>query len=123
MILRKIPLGKYLMTDACYTEAIDLPYTSVGEVAARHYDEGVEKSKKLWGLPVVTTIHNDIVTAHGGSNSVYLFAPEDFLGNFFLLQDATLFIEQKADIISFHSYEALGIGIGNIAGVSRLDIA
>lgn len=120
---RKIPLGKLLMTDACYTNSLQLPYTAVGEVASRHYDQGVEKEKKLWGIPVVTTIHNNLVTGHNSSTySVYLFAPENYLGNFFLLQDATLYIEQKADIISFHSYEALGIGIGNNYGVSRLDV-
>ena len=121
---RKIPIGKLLMTDATYTNSLQLRADVVGnDVATRHYDEGVEGSKNLWGCPVVTTIHNNLVTAHGGSASVYLFAPEKFLGNFFLLKDATLYIEQKADIISFHSYEAPGIGIGNTAGVSRLDIA
>lgn len=121
---RKLPLGKLLMTDATYSNSLQLPYTAVGEVASRHYDQGVEKEKRLWGIPVVTTIHNNLVTGHAGStSSVYLFAPENYLGNFFLLQDATLYIEQKADIISFHAYEALGIGIGNNYGVSRLDVA
>lgn len=121
---RKIPPGKMLMTDSTYTNSLTLPYTSVGDVAAAHYREGVEKEKKIWGIPVVTTIHNNLVTGHSGSTySVYLFAPENFLGNFFLLQDATLYIEQKADIISFHAYEAPGIGIGNNFAISRLDIA
>lgn len=122
---RKQPLGKMLMTDICYYEALNLPYTSVGDVAAQNYREGVSRGsdKKLWGIPVVTTIHNNIITGHGGSHSVYLFAPENFLGNYFLLQDATLYIEQKAEIIQFHSYEALGLGIGNTAAITRIDIA
>lgn len=122
---RKRPLGKMLMTDVCYYEALNLPATAVGnDVATRHYSEGVEKQKTLWGIPVVTTIHNDVVTGHGGSTySVYLFAPENYLGNLFLLQDATLYIEQKADIIHFHSYEVLGTGIGNTGSITRIDIA
>lgn len=124
MANRKMPRGQMLMTEACYLEAGTLPYTAVGQVAARHYDEGVEDKKQLWGKPVITTIHNNIVTGHGGSTySVYLFAPANYLGNFFMLQDATLYIEQRADIISFHSYEGIGIGIGNSFGISRLDIA
>jgi hypothetical protein len=51
-----------------------------------------------------------------------MFAPENFLGNFFLLQDATLFIKQEADMIFFHSYAAPGIGIGNTAAMCRVDI-
>jgi hypothetical protein len=124
LALRKRPLGKMLMTDVCFYEALNLPATAVGnDVATAHYREGIEKQKTLWGIPVVTTIHNDIVTGHGGSHSVYLFAPENYLGNLFLLQDATLYIEQKADIIHFHSYEVLGTGIGNTGSITRIDIA
>ena len=53
-------------------------------------------------------------------NVIYLFAPENYLGNFFLLQDATLFIKQEADMIEFWSYSSPGIGIGNTKGVIKL---
>ena len=52
-------------------------------------------------------------------NEVFLFAPENWLGNFFLLQDATLFIKQEADLIQFWSYSAPGIGIGQTDAVIR----
>ncbi|RLC86828.1 MAG: hypothetical protein DRJ03_07675 [Chloroflexi bacterium] len=110
---RRRPVGKMLMTKERYMDAIDLPATTVGDdIAQRHFDEGIESSQKLWGLPVVTTIKADIYP----SNKAWIFSPQmpnNFLGNFFLLQDATLYIKQEADIISFWSYEALGIGIGN----------
>ena len=63
-------------------------------------------------IPVVTTIKSDIYPW----DNAWIFSPQspnNFLGNFFLLQDATLYIEQKADMISFWSYEALGMGVGN----------
>jgi hypothetical protein len=122
---RRLPVGKILMTKENYYEALDLPATSVGnDVASRHYEEGIEKEERLWGIPVVSTIKTDILTAQGGARfSFYVFAPENFLGNFFLLQDATLFIKQEADIIFFHSYAAPGIGIGNTSAVVRVDIS
>jgi len=125
MVSRRLPIGKILMTKKTYYEALDLPATSVGDdVASAHYREGIEKEERLWGLPVVTTIKTDIITPQGGAqNSVYIFAPENFLGNFFLLQDATLFIKQEADMIYFHSYAAPGIGIGNTNSVVRVDMA
>ena len=125
MVSRRLPIGKILMNKKTYYEALDLPATSVGdEVASAHYREGIEKEERLWGLPVVTTIKTDIITPQGGAqNSVYIFAPENFLGNFFLLQDATLFIKQEADMIYFHSYAAPGIGIGNTNSVVRIDMA
>jgi len=110
MVRRRQPIGKVLMTKELYYEALDLPATSVGDdVASRHYDEGIEEEEKLWGIPVVSTIKSDILNP----KKAYVFAPENFLGNFFLLQDATLYIKQEADIIEFWSYAAPGIGIGN----------
>ena len=124
MVTQRLPIGKMLMTKECYYLALDLVATSVGDpIASRHYDEGIEKEERLWGLPVVSTIKSDILLGIGGaSHSIYLFAPENFLGNFFLLQDATLYIKQEADMIFFHSYAAPGIGIGNINSIVRIDI-
>lgn len=122
---RRTPIGRIVMTKSTFYEALDLPATTVGDdIATAHYRDGVEKEERLWGFPVTTTIKNDIlVPQDGASASIYLFAPENFLGNFFLLQDATLYIKQEADIIFFHSYEALGMGIGNTAAITRIDIA
>jgi len=125
LVSRRLPIGKILMTKNTYYEALDLPATSVGnDVASAHYNDGIEKEERLFGIPVVTTIKTDILTPQAGaSHSVYVFAPENFFGNFFLLQDATLFIKQEADMIFFHSYAAPGIGIGNTAAMCRIDIA
>jgi hypothetical protein len=126
LVNRKQPIGKMLMAKGLYYEALDLPATSVGnDVASRHYDLGVEAEEKLWGIPVVTTIKQDIVDdGPSGSNtrrSAYIFGPQNYLGCFFLLQDATLYIKQEADIIEFWSYAAPGIGIGNTKAIERVD--
>jgi hypothetical protein len=115
------PIGKILMTKGLYYEALDLPATSVGnDVASRHYDQGIESEEKLWGIPVVSTIKESIVN-DTGRRSAYIFAPQGWLGCFFLLQDATLYIKQEADIIEFWSYAAPGIGFGNTKAMTRID--
>jgi len=120
MLNRLIPVGKMLMTKSQYLNALDLPATTVGhEIAKRHFDEGIESSQKLWGIPVVTTIKGNIYD----TSKAWLFAPQapnNFLGNYYLLQDATLYIKQEADIIEFWSYEAVGIGIGNRLSVQQI---
>ncbi len=120
MLNRKLPVGKMLMTKSQYLNALDLPATTVGdEIAKRHFDDGIESSQKLWGVPVVTTIKSDIYDP----KKAWLFAPQapnNFLGNFYLLQDATLYIKQEADIIEFWSYEALGLGIGNRLSIQQI---
>jgi len=117
-VARKVPIGKILMTKELYYDILNLPYTSVGEVASRHYDQGIEEEEKLWGFPVITTIKNDIVQ----NDEFWIFGPENFLGNFYLLQDATLFIRQEADMIEFWSYSAPGIGIGNTNAITRVTL-
>jgi len=118
-IARKIPIGKVLMTKELYYDVINLPATTVGDpIASRHYDDGVEEEEKLWGIPVITTIKNDIIA----NNEFWLFGPENYLGNFYLLQDATLFIKQEADIIEFWSYSAPGIGIGNDLAMTKVTL-
>lgn len=123
LLNRKQPIGKMLMSKSLYYEALDLPATSVGnDVASRHYDLGIEAEEKLWGIPVVSTIKNEIVNGTAGDRrSAYIFAPQNYLGCFFLLQDATLYIKQEADIIEFWSYAAPGIGLGNTNAVERID--
>lgn len=124
LVNRNQPIGKILMTKSLYYEALDLPATSVGnDVASRHYDLGIEAEEKLWGIPVVSTIKRQIVDDVVGQTrrSAYIFAPQNYFGVFFLLQDATLFIKQEADIIEFWSYAAPGIGIGNTLAVQRID--
>jgi len=127
LVGRRQPIGKMLMSKSLYYEALDLPATSVGnDVASRHYDLGIEAEEKLWGIPVISTIKDEIVdgAAEGSKTrrSVYVFAPQNYLGCFFLLQDATLFIKQEADIIEFWSYAAPGIGLGNTKAMQRLDL-
>ncbi len=96
-----------------------MPWIFRDEIAKRHFDEGIEASNKLWGIPVVTTIKASIYD----NDKAWLFAPQapnNFLGNYFLLQDATLYIKQEADTIEFWSYEALGLGIGNRLAIQQI---
>ena len=117
MTAKKLPIGKMLMSKTTFMEALKFDYNDVGnDIVSRHYDNGLEGEDKLFGVPVITTIKNDIIP----DNTIYLFAPENYLGNFFLLQDATLFIKQEADMIEFWSYSSPGIGIGNTKGVIKL---
>ena len=117
MTMQKMPIGKLLMTKSTFMEVLKFDHTEVGnDIVSAHYRDGIAGEEKLFGVPVITTIKNDIIA----DNEIYLFAPENYLGNFFLLQDATLFIKQEADMIEFWSYSAPGIGIGNANGIRRL---
>jgi hypothetical protein len=119
---RRRPVGKFLMAKELLYEMVDLPATAVGnEIARTNFEDGVESREKLLGMPVVTTVKSDVIAAvTGNARTAWVFSPENFLGNYFLLQDATLFIKQEADIITFYSYESIGMGIGNRLSVQQL---
>jgi len=124
MVERRRPVGRMLMTDGLYYRAIEFSATQIGfEQAGRHYDKGVESENVLFGIPVVRTIKKDIFTAvdsTNGANMFFIFTPENFLGKFFVIQDATLFIKDEADWIEFWTYEVIGIGIGNTLSVQKV---
>tara|TARA_B100000214_G_scaffold373963_2_gene355489 strand:- start:629 stop:1672 length:1044 start_codon:yes stop_codon:yes gene_type:complete len=117
MTMSRMPIGKLLMSKSTFMEVLKFDNSDVGnDIVSAHYRDGIAGEEKLFGVPVITTIKNDIIA----DNEIYLFAPENYLGNFFLLQDATLFIKQEADMIEFWSYSAPGIGIGNANGIKLL---
>ena len=117
IIDRRLPMGKMLMTQSLFQEAMNLPATLVGDsIARKHYEQGVEKEDSLWGMPVITTAKTDVYN----TKECWMFAPQNYLGNFFLLQDATLFIEQRADIVTFWTYAVPGIGIGNAEAIQQI---
>lgn len=117
MLNRRRPIGKMLLTKSLFLETMDLPATSVGNgIAERHYNEGIEGEERLWGIPAITTIKTDIYDPR----ECWIYSPQNYLGNFFLLQDATLFLKTEADKIMFHSYSAPGIGVGNRLSMQQL---
>ena len=81
-------------------------------------DRGTMGESSFFGTPIVTTIKSDIIP----ENVIYFFAPQEYFCKFFLLQDATLYLETKADMIAFHTYEAPGLGIGNTNGVVKVTL-
>lgn len=121
LLAQKIPTGKIVCSKNTFLDVLKLQQAQVGsQILQRHYDDGVGTEDKLWGIPVVTTIKDYIIP----DNTLWFFgkyAPEEnvnFLGNFFTIQDSTLYLEQKADLLNFYAYSAPGVGIGNLkAGI------
>ncbi len=117
---RRRPIGKLLLTKRLFREAMDLPATALGnDIASKHYREGIEGEDHLWGIPAVVTSKVNIYD----KKECWVLAPKEYLGKFYLLQDATMFIEQKRDTIMFDSYSAPGIGIGNFESIQHISFS
>jgi len=106
----KLPCGCVLMHEKTRLSSLGLKTDEIGYKAQdARFASGLTDENSFMGYPVVTTLKTDLVA----ENVLYFFAPEEYLGKFYLLQDATLFIKTEADMYTFHTYEAPGIGIGN----------
>lgn len=113
----RLPKGKVLMHETTFTKSLKLRTDQIGyEPQTRRFDKGWENEDTFMGYKIIKTIKDDIVP----ENVIYFFTEQDYFCKFFLLQDATLFLETKADMVTFHTYEAPGFGIGNTKGVVKL---
>ena len=68
-----------------------------------------------FGVPHLATIKRLMVP----DNVVYQFSEQEYLGKGYQLQEPTMFVEKKKDILRFCAQEKLGFTIGNVRAVAR----
>lgn len=114
---RQVPVGTVLMTQSLYADLLKQPATQLGSPLASALTAGERGLDNFFGFRIVVTNKNDVLP----DNRVVVFTKPEYLGQFYLLQDATVFLETKADMVKFTTYEAPGIGIGNVNGIVVAD--
>lgn len=117
LVKKQVPVGTILMTQSMYADLLKQPSTQVGSPAASELYRGQASLDNFYGFKIITTNKNDILP----DNRAMFFTAPQYLGQFYLLQDATVFLKTEADMVSFQTYEALGVGLGNTNGFVTLD--
>ena len=113
LVQKQVPVGQILMTQSMYADYIKQPATTIGSELVSQLVVGEKAIDNFYGWKILVTNKNDILP----DNQIAIFTAPQYLGQSYMLQDATVFLETKADILSFTTYEALGTGLGNINGV------
>lgn len=131
--------GKILMPYTVYMKLLTRQARIVGDVAATEALRGTGLNN-FYGFEIITTNKHDLLTSANFSsgqfgnatastnanygNMVVVTAPEAYFGQFYSLQEPTVFIETRADMIEFQTYESVGIGIGNTKGfvIAKFDL-
>lgn len=109
--------SKILMSHQLYLTMLREPATQLGDaVASEHFKSG--SMEGFYGFDIVTSNKSSILSSDGVKKGdlVAVFAPEAYLGQFYSLQEPTVFLKAEADMIEFETYESIGIGIGNVKG-------
>lgn len=114
---KQLPVGGLLMTQSMYSDLLAQPSTQIGSDAASSLFRGESGLDNFFRYKIITTIKNDILP----DNRVIVFTEPQYLGQMYMLQDATVYLEAKADMLRFHTYESVGVGIGNVNGVIVCD--
>jgi len=117
MVANKLPVGSILMTQQMYHDLLSLPATTLGSPLASEMFRGQYSLDNFFSNKIITTNKSDILPA----NRALIFAPQEYLGQFYELAAPTVFLKTEADIIEFETYEAIGSGIGNVNGVVAVD--
>jgi len=108
---------KFLMTQTLKADLVNLGMIDIGDKnVSKNWEQGTLGVDNLFSIPVVTTVKNELVK----DNEMYIIAPQDYFGRFFILQDHTLVIKTEADMIDMWSYAAMGLGIVNTKGVCKI---
>lgn len=116
MAKKQLPVGCILMTQSTYADVIKQPSTQIGSPAASELFRGQAQLDNFFGYKIITTIKNDVIA----DGVAYYFAPTQYLGQMYLLQDAMVFLKTEADLVTFWTYESVGIGLGNVNAVYKV---
>jgi hypothetical protein len=117
LMQNQLPVSVILMTQSLYADLMKQPATQFGSQLASELTRGVANLDNFFGFRIVTTNKNDILP----DNRAMIFTAPEYLGQFYVLKDATVFIKTEMDMIEFTSYSQSGIGIGNTNGVIIAD--
>lgn len=111
--------GVMLCNNVTGMELLKLNRTEVGgDLSERMFVEGTPPPTVL-GVRTIYTIKRDLVP----DGTFYFFSSEEFLGKYFRLQPLTVYMNAQAFFLQFFQYMRLGLSIGNVRGVTRVDIA
>lgn len=117
LLAKQLPVGKILMTQEMYADFLAQPATQIGSDAASALFMGQTGLATPYGNQIIVTNKNDILP----NNRMIVFAPTQYLGQMYILQDAMVYLKTEADLLSFKTYESIGVGIGNVNGAVVID--
>ena len=107
-----------LMSSTTFNRLFLYDSTTVGDAVGSEMSVNGYTYSTLFGRKLVVT--NKVDLLGGASEKMYVFAGQDFLGQFNILNDVKFWIEKKKNIISWAAYESIGMGIGNQKAVASL---
>ncbi len=114
----ELSVGCILMNKSDWDDYMTLPATDVGSPLASEVAVNGYKYNTIMGHKLLVTIKSSIVAP----GEIYAFTDPKYLGNFFILNDTKFYIEKRGDMITWQTWEYIGMGIGNRRAAAKLTL-
>lgn len=114
--------GVFLMNRSTSKEFEKFDRTELGgDLSEKIWKNGLKAigDATIGGVPMLFSVKDELIA----DNVIYAFAPSNFLGQFRILQDVTMFAEKRQNIITTQASETIGVGLLNVAGVAKIDFS
>lgn len=114
----RLRANRILITEVDFDDILQWTLQDNGDKIQSETTTDGYKYGNILGRALIRTIKTDILRA----GNIYCFTEPKFLGNFFILNNTKFYIDKRANLIMWQSWEDIGMGIGNIRSVVKLEL-
>jgi hypothetical protein len=115
---RRRKLEKILMNEEDWDDVMLWTIEDFGDAVSSKVVVDGYTHDKLMGRMVIRTIKTDILQ----TGNIYGFTGPEWLGKFLILNSTKFYLDKVANLIMFQAWEDIGIGIGNVASLAKLEL-
>jgi len=116
--VRKLRAELVLCNEIVWSNWLDQDADVIGNAVAEKITVDGYTYNQILGRKLVTTTKVDLVP----NSRFYVFAAQRFFGYFLVLNATKFWMDKRADMLSWRTWELIGMGFGNVRAVMRVGI-
>jgi hypothetical protein len=114
----RLRCDQFLMTDTDFEDLNAWAHSDMGDKIVGETTVDGYKYSTVIGRKFVRTLKTDILRP----GNIYAFCAQEYLGGFLLLNKTKFFADKERNRVSFEAWEDIGMYVGNVAGVRKLEL-
>ncbi len=114
----RLRCDQFLITDTDFEDINAWALTDMGDKIVGETTVDGYKYSTVIGRKFIRTLKTDILRP----GNIYAFCSPEFLGGFLLLNKTKFFADKERNRVSFEAWEDIGMYVGNVAGVRKLEL-
>jgi len=114
----RLRCDQFLMTDTDFEDLNSWAHADMGDKIVGETTVDGYKYKTVIGRKFIRTLKTDILRP----GNIYAFCSPEYLGGFCILNKTKFYADKERNRISFEAWEDIGMYVGNVAGVRKLEL-